>query len=125
MGVRIYPIAKKTELSFWNKALGLDVTEDALAKHEAKMTGLNYGEWQAEIEKNADCYEVYCRKLYGFGKGYDGLAQLVQKEGYMGSVRDNQTPKKAEEIIARFVDHCRFVLDMNVDVDDLKDIQWG
>jgi hypothetical protein len=127
MGVRIYPIAKTTELSFWNKALGLNVTAEALAKHEAVLQAIDndFDAYDKEVDENPDCYTIYGRKLNGFGKGYDGLYELVQVESYCGSVRENQTAEKAEEIIERFASHCRFVLGLNVDVSDVKDIQWG
>jgi hypothetical protein len=129
MGVRIYPIAKTTELSFWNKALGLNVTAEALAKHEAILQGLDcnfqFDEYDKEVNENPDCYQISNRIMNGFGKGYDGLAELVQVKSYMGSVRSNQTPKMADNIISDFTQYCRIILNMNVDYDDFKDIQWG
>ena len=129
MGVRIYPIAKTSELSFWNKALGLNVTTDALAKHKAVLGGLDcnyqFDEYDKEIKENSDCYEIYSRELYGFGKGREGLAKVIKMKDYMGSVYDNQTPQEAKKIISDFTQFCRVILDLNIDDDDLKDIQWG
>ena len=129
MGVRIYPIAKTSELEFWNKALGLNVTADALAKHKAVLGGLDcnyqFDEYDKEIKENSDCYEIYGRELYGFGKGGNGLYELVQVESYMGSVCRNQTPQEAKKIISDFTQFCRIILDLNIDDDDVKDVAWG